>query len=442
MVKVRGIFYGWWVAIAGLTYNYYQAGTFWYGFGAFFGPIVDHFGWTRAATSVAFSIQQSETGMFAPFVGYLIDKFGPRRVMVVGTTITGFGFIILSRVNSLATLYAAMAILALGMSLGSYIVISACVANWFNRLQGRALAIFTSGAGLAGTLVPLVVFMIDWQGWRTSLVIVGIGTWLIGIPLSLILRKRPEDYGMLPDGDPPGGPTIRPTEGARRPRLRFMTPGPRPQQADFTAREAMRTPSFWLMAATLALGFFAMSGLIVHLIPAQESIGIGRGAAALTVTMLTLLSLVGRWTGGFLVDYLDERHIMSWGYLFQGIGILILAFASEYWHVILFLVFYAPGFGATVPIRVVMQARFFGRKALGTLMGILATMSTMLTIFAPIYVGWIYDVFESYRLAFITLGITSFATIPLLLINRRPLPPKTMQTDANVAVLPSDAASD
>jgi len=367
--------------------------------------------------------------MFAPFVGYLLDKFGPKRVMLVGTSLTGFGFILLSRINSLVTMYAAMAVLALGMSLGSYIVISACVANWFNRLQGRALALFTSGAGLAGTLVPLVVFMIDWQGWRDALVIVGIGTWVIGIPLSLILRKSPEDHGMLPDGDPPGGLPTRPAQGTRRQRFQFMTPGPRVQPPDFTAREAMRTHNFWLMAAALTLGFFAMSGLIVHLIPAQESFGIGRGTAALTVTMLTLFSLVGRWTGGFLVDYLDERHLLSWGYLFQGTGVLILAFASEYWHVVIFLLLYAPGFGLTVPIRVVFQVRFFGRKALGTLMGIMATISTMFTIFSPIYVGWIFDVTESYQLAFVTLAITSFCTIPLLLLNRRPQPPEARQPE-------------
>ncbi len=420
MIRVRGIFYGWWVALAGLLYNYYTAGTFWYGFGAFFNPIADQFGFSRAATSVAFSIQQSETGAFAPFVGFFVDKFGPRRVMLVGTTITGFGFILLSRTNSLVTLYGAMAVLALGMSLGSYIVITTTVANWFVRLQGRAMALFTSGAGLAGTLVPLVVWIIDKHGWQDALVFVGIGTWVIGIPLSLVLRSRPEDYGMLPDGDSPGDIAAA-SEKRREPRRSRFAGGRRPTApVDYTVREAIGTSSFWLLAFAMTTGFFAMSGLMVHLIPAQESYGFSRGTAAFTVTLLTLLSLGGRWAGGFLSDFLDERHIIASGYGFQAAGILALSLTSEYWHLIVFLLLYAPGFGATVPTRTVIQARYFGRKSFGTLMGILMTFTTVFTIFSPIFVGWMFDVFDSYRLAFAVLSGTCFAGVPLILISRRP----------------------
>lgn len=416
------MFYGWWVAIAGLIQNYYSSGTFYYGFGAFFNPIIEEFGWSRAATSVAFSIQQSETGALAPFVGLFIDRFGPRRVMLAGSLLTGFGFLLLSRTSSLLTFYGAMAVLALGLSLGSYIVIVTTVSNWFIRLQGRAMAILTTGAGLAGTVVPILVLIINAYSWRTALVCVGVGTWVVGIPVALILRRRPEDYGYLPDGGP-AHETATPGRDSRpgHPR-RLALSRPARSVVDFSVREALRTSSFWLLAVALTTGFFAMSGVNVHLIPAQISYGFTRETAALTVTLLTLLSLAGRWLGGLLADFVDERYILATGYALQAIGILVLSVVTVYWHLIVFLLLYAPGFGATIPVRTVVQARYFGSKAFGALMGILATISTGFSILSPIFTGWMYDVHQDYRLAFIILAITCFVAVPLILVSRRPTP--------------------
>ncbi|MDP3064786.1 MAG: MFS transporter [Chloroflexota bacterium] len=416
------VFYGWWVTLAGLVQNYYTSGTFYYGFGAFFNPIIETFGWTRAATSAAFSIQQSESGAIAPFVGLFIDKFGPRRVMLVGTALTGLGFIAISRTTSLVTFYAAMTLLALGLSLGSYVVVATTVSNWFVRKQGLAMAVFSTGAGLAGTIAPILVLLIDAHGWRTTLVWVGVGTWVVGIPVALVLRRRPEDYGQLPDGDAPGGVAQQDVRlGVRGLRWR-MPHRPRLAQGEFSAREAMRTRSFWMLAIALTTGFFAMSGVNVHLIPAQTSFGFSRGMAALTVTLLTVLSLGGRWVGGFLADFVDERRILAVGYVIQAIGILVLAMATSYWHVMLFLLLYASGFGATVPTRTVIQARFFGRKSFGTLMGILMTFSTAFSMASPVLVGWMYDIQGSYRMAFMVLAAVCIAAAPLTLLCRRPAP--------------------
>jgi sugar phosphate permease len=415
------VFYGWWLAVAGLLQNYYTSGTFYYGFGTFFNPIIDEFGWTRAATSAAFSIQQSESGALAPFVGLFIDKFGPRRVMIFGSLLTGAGFILMSYTTSLLTFYGAMLVLALGLSLGSYIVITTTVSNWFVRKQGRAMAVLTTGAGLAGTLVPLLVLLIDAYGWRTALVWVGIGTWIIGVPLGFMLRRRPEDYGLLPDGASQEEPADAGRTGSAG-RWRFVRARAQSPRVEFSTREALRTPSFWLLAVALTTGFFAMSGINVHLIPVQISYGFSRETAALTVTLLTLLSLGGRWAGGLLSDSLDERYILAVGYVLQSIGILVLSWATVYWHVVLFLLLYAPGFGATVPTRTVIQARYFGRKSFGSLMGILVTVSTGFSILSPIFTGWMYDIQGSYRTALFVLALVCFSAAPLIMVTRRPKP--------------------
>ena len=141
------VFYGWWIVCAGFVSQAYVSGTFWQGFGAFFDPIVEQFGWSRAVTSGAVSLQRTESGMISPFVGYFINKFGPMRVMFLGMFATGLGFIFLSRINNLWQFYAAFALLTVGMSFGSFLVVFTTVANWFVVRRSRALSLLSAGSG-------------------------------------------------------------------------------------------------------------------------------------------------------------------------------------------------------------------------------------------------------------------------------------------------------
>jgi MFS family permease len=420
------LFYGWWIAVAGMFHNFWTSGTFYYGFGAFFNPIIDTFGWKYATTSVAFSIQQSETGAIAPFVGVFIDRFGPRRIMIVGCLITGAGFILLSRITSLWTFYGAVVILAIGMSLSSYLVITTAISNWFIRRRGRAMAIMTTGAGFGGTILPILMLLINYMGWRNALLCVGVATWAVGIPIALMMRRRPEEYGMVPDGKP----LQAPPSSARKPggllRGKFALKESREADTEFTIMQALKNPSFWMLCLSMTFASFAMSGINVHLIPAQISFGFTRETAALTVTLLTLLSLGGRWAGGLLADFIDQRYILTIGYILQAAGLAVLAMTTAYWHIILFLILYCPGFGATIPTRLVIQARYFGRRSYGTLMGIITTITTVFAVPAPILTGWMYDVQHSYRIAFIILAAVCFAAAPVIFLTRKPKPPTAL----------------
>ena len=194
------IFYGWWIVAAGGVVQGYAAATFWRGFTAFFNPIVETFGWSSGATAAALSLQRGEGGMISPFVGTVINRFGPRRAMSFGIFVTGISFILMSQMTSLWHFYLAMSLLTIGMSFGTFIVLVTTVSNWFIQKRSRALAILMACTGVGGFLVPVLVGAIDVWGWRDVMFGVGVGFWVVGFPAMLFMRTRPEDYGQLPDG--------------------------------------------------------------------------------------------------------------------------------------------------------------------------------------------------------------------------------------------------
>ena len=418
----RKLFYGWWIVAAGSFSQAYTSGAFWQGFGAFFDPIVEQFGWSRATTSAAVSIQRTESGAVAPFVGFFIDRFGPRKVMLGGIVATGLGFILLSRVDTLWQFYGAFLLLSLGMSFGTFLVVTTTVANWFVVQRTRALALMSAGSGLGGILVPLIVWLISSTDWRTGLVVVGVGFWVTGIPVAMVMRSRPEDFGSLPDGAT--RPQDTPAEAQGDPASPDTTSGPAATataavEANFTAMEALKTRSFWQMALALSAGQLVMSAS-VHQIPAMSSFGVSRETAGVVIMAVSLVGLGGRVTSGFLGDRIDKRRLIAGAFVSQFIGTLIFAGISNTWHLVGFVAFWGIGFGASIPVRFALLADYFGRRHFGSIMGIMMTVSTVFGIAGPTFVGWMADTRGNYREPYLLLALTIVVSIPLILGVKQP----------------------
>lgn len=412
------LFYGWWIVIAGSISQGYTSGAFWQGFGAFFDPIVEQFGWSRALTSAAVSIQRTESGAISPFIGYFIDRFGPRNVMLFGIVITGAGFIMLSRINSLWQFYVAFIVITFGLSFGTFLVVTTTVANWFVEKRSRALSITMAGSGLGGMLVPLIVWIIATADWRTGLVVIGIGFWVMGIPVSLVMRRRPEDHGLLPDGASPDLREDRESaDGAKRagPVARTAMSS----EARFTTKQALKTLTFWQLAAAMGASQLIISASIHH-IPAITSFGMSRSTGGWVILGVSLFSVVGRLGSGFGGDYLDKRKVIAAAFFSQFVGTMIFAFSTNEWHLLGFVVFWGVGFGASIPTRFAMIADMFGRRHYGTIMGTMMTVSTVFSVVGPVFVGWMFDVRGSYREPFVLLAFSVLISIPLILTVRPP----------------------
>lgn len=424
-MKLPKIFYGWWIVLASSTMTTYYSGIVYYGFTALFTPIVNEFGWTRAATSLAFSLQRLEGGIAAPVVGFFIDRIGPKKMNLFAVTVSGLGLILLSRINSLFTFYAAFLMTSIGFSTGFFAVGTTTVANWFIRKRGKAMGFLTGFVCLAGILVPVLVWLINLYGWRRALVIAGIGMWITGIPLSLFLRHRPEQYGLLPDGDIPDSQESVPLLAKVEDESDKQPTGPLDSkdmiaEINFTVWQALKTRSFWFLSIGSSLSFMAMSSVFVHVMPFLESVGINRDRAGLVVTFIILLSVLGRVGLSWISDYMQKRYVFCFAIGLQVIGLFIFANISTLWHVIPFLLTFSPGYGALIPLRPAIQGAYFGRQHFGTIQGIYMSISTVASMTGPPFAGWIWDITGSYHLAFLLLALTTVIAIPIILAAKPP----------------------
>ena len=337
--------------------------------------------------------------------------------MLAGILMTGAGFILLGRINSLWQFYAAFTLITVGMSLGTWMVVTIAVANWFVALRTRALALTSAGSALGGLLVPVVIWLIATTDWRTALMLIGVGFWVVGIPAAMVMRRRPEDHGLLPDGrsDEPSdkGGVEAPADSDRMPaRARA--------EVSLTVRQALVTRSFWQMALAMGSGQLIMSAA-VHQIPAITSFGFSRETAGVVMLAVSLMSLVGRVVSGFVGDRVDKRKVIAAAFAFQLVGTLIFANTSSTLHLVGFAVCWGIGFGASIPVRYALLADYFGRRHFGSVMGIMMTVSAVFGITGPVFVGWMYDVRGNYRDPYIVMALTVLIAIPLILSVTRPV---------------------
>jgi len=392
----RRIFYGWWVLVACAVIQFYLGGTFFQGFTAFFNPIADEFGWSYAAVSLAFTFRGFEAGVLAPITGILVDRFGSRKLILAGTITVGVGFLLFSQVHALWSFYVISLLLALGLSFASGVVTMSAVAGWFRKRTGLAMGILTSGFGASGLLVPALVWLIDRSGWRWTVTIAGIGTWLLCVPLSLLVKPPP------PENSPIENNNITAPLASQPPKAG-------------SAKEILRRREFWFLSLAIFFGGVAGSAIIVHQIPYLVSIGISRQTAGLMVVVLSLSNAAGRLVFGWLGDLLDRRYCFMIATLLKAAGVLVFALSGAVWQFIPSLIALGLGFGGLIPLRPTLQIQLFGMTSFATVQGLLMVFITLGTIIAPPFAGWIFDLVGTYRPAFIALAVATVLAVPMIL---------------------------
>lgn len=407
----RKLFYGWWIVLAASVGNALQAGTFFYGFSNFFNPLINEFGWSRASLSAVASLSRLEGGVAAPVVGFLVDRFGPRRMMFGGMSLMGLSYILMARIHSFATFTLTFVFLSLGSSFGTALAFYAAVGNWFIKKRGRAFGLVNVGAGLGGfVLVPSLALLIERFGWRMAATMAGVVLGVVGTSAALAMRHKPEPYGYAPDNE---------VEDEKR-----ETQNP-PQiyevkEADFTAREALGTAAFWLVATSVTLASVAYSATVLHQIPFLVSIGIPAQMAAFALGLMTLVSIPGRFGFGWLADLIAKRWVLAICYGLQALSLFLLSGASQIWEVLPALFLYGPSYGGSIVVRHALRGAYFGRRAFASIQGLMEAITVSGSVLGPIFAGYVFDVTQSYRLAFTAFAFANIAAALIILAAKPP----------------------
>ncbi len=409
LVKAPRVFYGWWIVGASVAISLYTAGAVFYGFTALFEPIANEFGWSYAQVSLAASLRGLEMGILAPLVGLLMDRFGPRRLMLIGSVIAAGGLLLLNRTDSLVTFYASFVVISIGLSTCTMTVLTAAVANWFHRRVGLATGIAICGFGLGGLMIPLLVRLVDAYDWRVTVTVLAVGVVIVVAPLSLLFRHRPEQYGYLPDGD--SSPHEPLTAGG------VWASAAIAEELYIPVRQALQSRIFWALALSFTAHALVVSSIIIHIMPYLSSIGVDRTTASLVTTALPISSIAGRLSFGWISDRFDRRRATAFGFGLLAVGLICFAAASSIgvWLLVPFLVLFGTGYGGLNVMRASLLRNLFGRRTFGTLFGILMGVAMAGSIVGPALAGWAFDSWGGYGGIWLIFAFIPFVSLSILL---------------------------
>ncbi len=398
---------------AGCGLQFLQAGLLHHAFGGYVAVLQDDRGWSKTALSGAAALQQMEAAILGPILGWVMDRFGPQGVIRVGVFLFGAGFILLSRIDSLLEFYGAFILVALGSSLCGFFPVNVALIHWFERKRARALSAMSIGLALGGIFVPLVGWSLVTHGWRATAFASGVLAIVAGFPLAMVMRRRPEDYGETVDGVPPETPSTA---------QRAHTPAPHTR--DFTAREALRTPAFWLLSLGHGFALFVVGAVSVHAIAhIKEALGYTVSAAAAIVTLLTTCQIIGVMVGWVIGDRYEKRYIAAGCMLMHALGLLCLTYATGLPWLIAFTALHGIAWGLRGPFMQAIRADYFGRSAIGMILGLSFMIIVIGQVGGPMIAGVLADATGNYRLGFTLLALLAGLGSMFFVLAKRPLRP-------------------
>ncbi|MGB5081591.1 MAG: MFS transporter, partial [Burkholderiales bacterium] len=407
----KRIFYGWWMVAAGSGLQFLQSALLMQSFGAYVAVLQDERGWSKTALSGAAALQQMEAAILGPLLGWIIDRFGPQGPIRVGVVVFGIGFMLLSSIDSLLGFYGAFVVMAIGSSLCGFFPINVALIHWFDRYRARALSSLSLGLAAGGLLVPVVAWSLSTYGWRVTAFASGVAYIAIGLPLAMAMRRRPEDHGETVDGGRP----------------RADVPGataPLQDSRDFTAREALRTGAFWLISLGHAFALLVVHAVNVHAIThMKEGLGYSVERAALVITLMVVGQIGGVAIGWAVGDRFEKRFVAAVCMLMHMAGLLLLTYAVAATMVIGFALLHGVAWGLRGPFMQAIRADYFGRAAIGMILGLSYMIIVIGQIGGPMIAGVLADLTGNYRMGFTILALLAGMGSLFFLFARKPKPP-------------------
>lgn len=401
----KAIFFGWFILAGSVLILSYQSVTFIYGLTAFMTPIALSHGWTYAQISLGPTIRGLEVGALDPVAGMVIDRYPARRLMILGTLVYTGGVVLLSQATNLGMFYSGFLLMGLGGAFCFSMLPQTVLARWFKRNIGKASGILATGYSIGGMFVWAIVSGIEAFGWQDLMLYLAFGGLIIGLPVALLYRNRPEDYGLLPDGDITA-------PGEKRPADDSVT----------TLRQVIRMRAFWLIGLACMMQMTAVHAITVHIVPYFNSLGIEDATASVSILIFSSIGLAIRLGYGYLADILAKKNVFAFSNALTTVALVILGLlnSDSFVNMVIFSVVYAFGVAGSSAMRVPITRDYFGAKSFGKIFGWLALFTVAGSVVGAPLAGWVYDTHGDYTpIWYVFAGLTALATVLLLLLPSR-----------------------
>jgi MFS family permease len=407
--RFSGLYYGWAMVGVVSAMRMFGGGLHGYGFTVFFLPVSQDLGLNRAQTSLAFSLARAEGAIEAPLIGYLVDRFGPRPLMVVAAALAGVGYILLSWVDGyIGFLAVYLGLISLAYSAGFIQTPMVVANNWFIRRRARAMTVVGAAVTVGGSLItPLLAAVVTGWGWRWGAFWVGCIFLAVCVPLSLRVQRSPESLGLRPDGDPSGRNDVLSASSPSNP-AREQSFG-----ADVTATDALRTLAFWSLALSMLARVGTQSTMMVHFIPIMVWRGMTQEGAAFLLSAFALLNLLFHFFLGWIADRMNKPRLLSLWMLLPMSALLILLSSESVIGLGLFAILFST-LDAAFPVTWATSGDFFGRKYFATIRGNMTFFYMWGSALGPVIAGYLYDQTQSYTAVLwglvVTLSLSALLT--------------------------------
>ena len=407
--RLRGVYPGWWVVGACCFLALFPGAIFSYGFPVFYIPIRDELALTDTQVSLIFALSRGEAGIGGPLVGWMVDRFDSRPIVLGFGLMAGVGLIVLAGVNGywlFAAIY--VGVVSVGNNSGFGQTFLAVTNRWFvrRRAVGMTLVItcYTAGGAM---LIPLLSRGVDALGWREVMLYTGIFVAVVVIPFALLIRRSPESMGIsLADA----GEAVEESGG----RSSAQASG-----RDFTVGEALRTPAYWFILLASAFRISVTSGILVHGIPIMVWKGVSEQAGADLMALLFFVSIPARLLIGFSGLRLPGQGVLAAGMAAGAVSVLALDLVPGVWVIFPFVAGLAALEGAAV-LNWVLVGNIFGRRSFATLTGIISVFYSAGMMLSPLFLGWMVDRTGGYTESLLVLAGLYAVSALLFLLARAP----------------------
>lgn len=415
-------YYGWLIVLGGAVGGSFMLGSAQFATSTFLVPMQEELGWSQTLVYGAFSVRILVGGLLGAVMGPLIDhRWAPRVIMPIGALLMGASFLIVKWAESPLVYYLGYGVVgAIGLGITSTTMWEALTVKWFIRKRTKAIMWVAAGAASGPLVFPMTLtLLINAVGWRDAWLWFGIGTIAVLLPLALLVRTKPEDIGLLPDGDTEASQRADAIAGRVRPANEFS----------FTRKEAMRTRSFWLMTAAMTVPVIGLTGYQSHWIPYFREIGFSAQMAAAGVMAYGFFNVTGRFVWTWVAHRFPIQRVMVVQAFIAASGVVLMLFIQNTYMLFAWSVFQGLNLASYFALQTVISANYFGRDHIGGIRGVMFPFANGMRAAAPLFLGATHDWLGSYRIPFSIIIVAWISTGLMMTALKKPkLPQRHAQT--------------